>query len=146
MIIHLDKETIKELENNKQSIEKSINSILNLLGARIEYERIISRRTIKENPYIVKSVIKHLSSGLNLHDSMILTAENFSTSLERVETVYSQQKRYMSAVTLFARRFAVQKLIKSGFTKKEISKILGVSENHIYKMMKCVVDFWFMER
>lgn len=51
----------------------------------------------------------------------------------------------MSAVNLFAKRYTCEKLKKAGFTAKEIARVIGVSENHIYKILRCNVDFWFLD-
>lgn len=94
----------------------------------------------KQNPYIVKSVLKYIASGYDKNSAINLTAQDFSTTPERIEAIYQPSRRYMSAVNLYAKRYMTEKLRSHGFKIKEIAAILGVSENHVYKLLKCKID------
>ena len=87
-----------------------------------------------------------MANGLNKDDAIILTALDFNTSIERVKTIFWQQNRYMSAVNLYAKRYLCEKLRKSGFKAKEIAYILGISENHVFKLLRSNIDFWFLDK
>ena len=75
-----------------------------------------------------------------------LTAEEYEVPEDKIRVLCGCQKRYMSAVNLYAKRYLCEKLKKRGMKTKEIAEIVGVSENHIYKLQKCNADFWFLEQ
>lgn len=127
-----------QLKEITQQIELDLSSLH-------QYTINEENRLRLQNPYIVKSVIKYMANGLNKTDAMLLTAQDFETNVNRVEAVYWAQGRYMSAINLYAKRYTCEKLKNNGFTAKQIAKILGVSENHIFKLLKANVNFWFLE-
>lgn len=47
-----------------------------------------------------------------------------------------------TAILLFAKRYLCMKLKQAGFIAKDIALVLGVSENHIYKLLNCDIDYW----
>lgn len=144
MIIFIDDETENQLEKYKKTIIQSTEHVINLVHTSFEHQKKFEQKKRQQNPYIVKTVIKYLARGLNKEDAIILTAKDFKTDIDRVSTVFYAQNRYMSAVNLFAKRYTCEKLKKAGFTAKDIAKVIGVSENHIYKILRCNVDFWFL--
>lgn len=145
MIVTINDETEKELHRLKNGILESAEKIANLVHVSYEHQKKIQQQERQQNPYIVKSVIKYMANGLNKTDAMILTALEFNTDVKRIENVFWTQNRYMTAVNLYAKRYTCEKLKKAGLTAKKISEILGISENHIYKLMKNNVDFWFLK-
>lgn len=145
MIVTISDETEEELHRLKTDILESAERIANLVHVSYEYQKKIQQQERQQNPYIVKSVIKYMANGLNKTDAMILTALEFNTDVKRIENVFWPQNRYMTAVNLYAKRYTCEKLKKAGLTAKKISEILEISENHIYKLMKNNVDFWFLK-
>lgn len=145
MIVFIDDETENQLEKYKKTIIQSTEHVINLVHTSFERQKKIEQKKRQQNPYIVKTVIKYLARGLNKEDAIILTANDFETDIDRVSTIFWAQNRYMSAVNLFAKRYTCEKLKKAGFTAKEIARVIGVSENHIYKILCCNVDFWFLD-
>lgn len=99
----------------------------------------------KQNPYIVKSVIKYLANGIDKENALLLTAADYDTDIKRVRYIFNQQSRYMTAINLFAKRYTCEKLKKAGYTAKQIAMVIGVSENHIFKLLRANVDFWFLK-
>lgn len=99
----------------------------------------------KQNPYIVKSVIKYLANGIDKENALLLTAADYDTDIKCVRYVFSVQSRYMTAINLFAKRYTCEKLKKAGYTAKQIAQVIGVSENHIFKLLRANVDFWFLK-
>lgn len=145
MIVTVDEETEEELETHKKNLYESATSIINLVHLSFERQKKIEQTLRKQNPYIAKSIIKYMAQGLNKTDAIILTALDFDTDTKRVESIFWSQNRYMSAVNLYAKRYTCEKLKKAGLTAKKIAEILGISENHVYKLMKNNVDFWFLK-
>lgn len=150
MIVTINKDTCNELERCKENIcdaqqiiNDSVIALQNLVA--VSYKEACDT-TRHENPFIIKSVIKNMANGLNKDDAIILTALDFNTSIERVKTIFWQQNRYMSAVNLYAKRYLCEKLRKSGFKAKEIAYILGISENHVFKLLRSNIDFWFLDK
>lgn len=140
---------LKNIENIKANINKKTIKI----SAEIkELEQLSSelnntaaehnREAIKRNPYIVKRVIKHIANGMCQRDAILLTADELGEPTSRVEVLFKDQKYFMSALLLFSKKYACERLKKAGYTAKEIGKVLGVSENHIYKLLKAVPNFW----
>lgn len=140
---------LKNLENIKTNINEKILKISTELK---ELEQLSSdlncvaternNSAIKRNPYIVKRVIKHIANGMCQRDAILLTADELNEPTSRVEVLFKDQKYFMSALLLFSKKYACERLKKAGYTAKEIGKVLGVSENHIYKLLKAVPNFW----
>lgn len=129
---------IDTISDNTKSLHDASIKLKNSAALQDRIER-------KQNPYIVKSVIKYMASGMCKDDAILKTAEDYKTRESRVSVLLWQQKRYISAVNLYARRYLCEKLKKSGMSAPEISQILGVSTNHVYKLLKTNVDFWFLK-
>ena len=141
----VSEETQKELEKHKKIIINSTNQIIDLLRLEHAKNKQIERQERRKNPYIVKSIIKYMASGLSRENAFIKTALDYQTDVNRIKAIFFEQNRYMSAINLFAKRYACEKLKQAGFKAKEIAKIIGVSENHIYKLLRCKIDFWFLD-
>lgn len=126
------RQILSDLTQNIDSLEKSTD----------EY----NRECLKENPYIVKRVVRHIANGMNRHDAILLAAKELQVNTSRVEVLFSYQKKYMSALLLFSRKYTAEKMKVAGYTAKQISAVLGVSENHIYKLLKSVPNEWILSR
>jgi len=144
MIVFIDDETETKLEKYKKTIIQSIEHVIELVHTSYNYQQKIEAKKRQENPYIVKSVIKYMAKGLNKQDAILMTATDFETTTRRVADIFWAQNRYMSAINLYARRYTCEKLKEAGLTAKEIAKIIGVSENHVFKMLHNKADFWFL--
>lgn len=129
---------INTIDEAAKQLKSAAIKLKSAAAARNNFER-------RQNPYIVKSVIKYMARGMCQDDAIARTADEFKTRESRVSVLLWQQKRYLSAVNLYARRYLCEKLKKSGMSAAEISQILGVSTNHVYKLLKTNVDFWFLK-
>lgn len=132
--------TKNRLERSYKDLKKAADEIFEEVMAFNEAVKQQANRLEKQNPYIVKSVLKYIAAGYDKESAINLTAQDFGTTVFRVETIYQSSRRYMSAVNLYAKRYMCEKLRNAGFKIKEIAAILGVSENHIYKLLKCKID------
>lgn len=142
MIVNITEETAEQIEKNLKIVKQSVDNIKNLVHiSYFNFNEMESEERLK-NPYIVKTVLKHLATGLNETDAILLTAQEYETSFERVKTVYNPQKKFRSAIQLFAKRYLCVKLRQAGFTAKDIALVLNVSENHIFKLLNCNIDYW----
>lgn len=137
MIIHFDLKEIEEIEENIYSLVDKLRTKMEQFKHHAEYTENCVRL---ENPYIVKAVLRHIAAGTDLYNSCLLVAKQFHTNEFRVRQLIQSHKKYMSAVNLYARRFCAEKLKNAGFSAKKIAEILGVSENHVYKLLKCKID------
>ncbi|MCX4348226.1 MAG: hypothetical protein OSJ76_00390 [Alphaproteobacteria bacterium] len=144
MIVCVDDETEKELERHKKALEQTAKRIIDLVHISYDKQQKVNKEARQQNPYIVKRVIRYMAAGHAKPEAIILTALEFHTTVDRVKSVFWQQNRYMSAINLYARRYMAEKLKNAGLTAKEIAKIIGVSENHIFKMLRHNTDFWFL--
>lgn len=149
MIVCNDSKEISSLQNKLKDYADKLNKLSDAMQLELTtlYRYTIdNERSIRQqNPYIVKAVIKYMANGLNKSDAMLLVAKDFQTDIARVQAVYWSQNRYMSAVNLYAKRYTCEKLKKSGYTAKQIASVIGVSENHIFKLLKANPDFWFLK-
>lgn len=145
MIVHIDHDTASLLEHEKRNILKSMDNIITNINISYQTEMKEAAKQRKQNPYIVKSVIKYMAAGLSLGNAIIKTATRFETTPFRVHTIFAEQKRYMSAVKLYAKRFTCEKLKQHGMTAKQIAHILDISENHVFKILRLNADFWFIK-
>lgn len=136
------KDELGDFTHQLRKITKKIENDVAALHVHTLHQEFNLRQ---QNPYIVKSVIKYMANGLNKTDAMLLTARDYDTDIKRISAVLWGQNRYMSAINLFAKRYACEKLKNAGFTAKQIAKIVGVSENHVFKLLRSTVDFWFLE-
>lgn len=142
MIININEETGDQIEKNLKIISQSVDNIKSIVNITHANMCEKEKQERLKNPYIVKSVLKYLASGLSEYNSILLTAEKFEITVERVKCVYSHQKKYRSAILLFAKRYLCMKLKQAGFIAKDIALVLNVSENHIYKLLDCNIDYW----
>lgn len=146
--IEHEQNVINELIYN--IIENSIETelLLKRLKQSVDKLKVSARDYDNErqriNPYIVKRVVAHIANGLNVSDAIILTAEEYRETVKRVEVLFEHQKVYMSALNLFAKKYMAEKLKKAGYKTKQVAKIIGVSENHIYKLLRCTNNFWLL--
>lgn len=145
MIVHADDDTIELLEKNRKIISEAVDNIQSTIHISFQKQKECDNKSRLQNPYIVKSVIKYMANGLNKTDAVILTAQDFQTDIARIDVVYNGQKKYMSAVNLYAKRYLCEKLRQAGFIAKDIALVLGISENHVFKLLRCKADFWFLE-
>ena len=146
MIIYTSEDIATKMNQEVELIKKSINKLIDLVQISNIKTQQRDNKIRQQNPYIVKSVIKNMAKGLNMDDAITLAAEEFKTTSERIETLMWEQKRYHSAIRLYARRYLCEKLKEYGLKTKDIARIAGVSTNHVYKMLKANPDFWFLER
>ena len=145
MIVHADENIVNEINQEVTTIKESSERLINLVQISNQTQKRCENLKRQQNPYIVKSVIRNMAKGLNMTDAALLTAKEFKTTCERVEAIMWGQKRYYSAIRLFARRYLCEKLKEAGFKTSDIAKIAKVSPNHVYKMLKVKPDFWFLE-
>jgi transposase len=68
------------------------------------------------------------------------TAQHYHTSFSEIQHIFNHHCKYKTAINLYARRYAAIKLKQAGMSAPQMSKILGISENHIYKLLKAQVD------
>lgn len=146
MIVYADDDVVDNLETEMKNIFEAVDNIKKSIQISLDNTKTQNNKLKLQNPYIVKSVIKYMANGINQKDAIILTAMDFKTTTDRVDTIYWGQKRYMSAVNLFAKRYMCEKLKNANFKAKEIANILNISENHVFKLLKCKADFWFLEK
>lgn len=148
MIICNDSDEVKKIRENLQDnfydLRKSVKNIEYSINSLYSYSIDQEKHIRQQNPYIVKSVIKYMANGLNKNDAMLLTANDFKTDIKRVSAVFFGQGRYMAAINLFAKRYTCEKLKNAGYTAKQIANVIGVSENHVFKLLRATVDFWFL--
>lgn len=137
MIVRIDLNEIEEIEENIFSLVDKLRTKMEQFKDHVEYTENCVRL---ENPYIVKAVLRHIAAGTDLYNACLLVAKQFHTNEFRVRQLVQNHKKYMSAVNLYARRFCAEKLKNAGFSAKKIAEILGVSENHVYKLLKCKID------
>lgn len=137
MINHIEIEEIEEIEEKIYLLVDNLRTKIEQFKIQVEKTENLNRL---ENPFIVKAVLRHIAAGVDQESAILLVAKQFHTTAFRVETLLKQNKKYMSAVKLYARRFCAEKLKNAGFSAKKIAEILGVSENHIYKLLKCKID------
>lgn len=137
MIVRIDLNEIEEVEENIYSLVDKLRKKMEQFKHQVE----LTENCIRfENPFIVKAVLRHIAAGTDLYNACLLVSKQFHTNEFRVRQLVQSQKKYMSAVNLYARRFCAEKLKKAGFSTKKIAEILGVSENHVYKMLKYEID------
>lgn len=145
MIVCSDDNVSELLEKETKNILNSVDKIKKAIHISQFQMRTEEKNKRKQNPYIVKSVIKYMDNGLNKEDAITLTAADYNTSFDRVSTIFWGQARYMSAINLYAKRYLCEKLKNAGFIAKDIALILGISENHVFKILKCKTNFWFLD-
>lgn len=137
MIVELNDEIVNDLDFELKKILNSVDNIKKMVNFCVSIKFKKERDLRKQNPYIVKSVLKNLANGYAQPEAIIMTSIEFNCSLERVKQVYNIHKRYTAPINLYAKRYTCEKLKKYGMTAKEIAKVLGISENHVFKLLKC---------
>ena len=140
---------IKEVNAIKEAIQAQKQEILQQFEQLEKKLDELSTITFKveneykaQNPLIVKRVIKYIVSGYTKPDAIRKTADDFDTPEFRVSVVYDQSKKYMTALNLYAKKYMIEKLKKSGFSARKMAEIVGISIQSIYKIIKCPVDMW----
>lgn len=143
---------LQQLDDIKSNIDEQIINIsktfkeLSYLVKELNTtSKEYNRECMKRNPYIVKRVIKHIANGMSKQDAILLTADELGENTSRVKVLFSHQKAYMSALHLFARKYAAEQMKKAGFKTKTVAKTLGISENHVYKLVKSVPNEWILD-
>lgn len=136
---------IKEIDEETSNILSHVNTLNRVVNRLNEACRAESDLMTKKNPYIVKRVISHISNGMCRHEAIELTADELNEPVKRVQVLFWQQKNYMSALRLFARKYTAETLKKAGYKTKDIAGLLGVSENHVYKLLKSVPNEWILK-
>lgn len=138
----IDLKKINKIHNDIiQNVDCIKNSVDDLKKIICEYDN----KSIKKNPFIVKRVVKHLANGLSKHNAIALTATELNESTDRVSMLFSQQKTYMSALHLFSKKYLCEKMRNAGYSAKQISIVLNISENHVYKLLKSVPNEWILK-
>lgn len=119
MIVDINETTAIEIEKNLKILSQSVSEIENLVKVSYYNFGKTESKERQKNPYIVKSVIKNLACGHNETNAILLTASEYETTFERVYAIYSEQKKYRSAIVLFAKRYMCAKLICIFFSKRK---------------------------
>ena len=133
------KEELSFLANDIQMKSGELMRKMDKLNyARIEYDC----KTKKQNPYIIKHVIKHVSNGLNINMAIDLTSDELGISTERIKIVMQTQRSYLTALNLYAKKYMAEKLKNTGLSVSEIAKLINVSQNHVYKLLNCRANLW----
>ncbi len=149
MIICNDSAELNEMKmkihEHRRKLRNAVDCISGEIDRLAQFTFSEEKEARKLNPYLVKSVIKNMSRGMSKENAVIVTAMNYEQPIMRVSAVFSEQTRYMAAINLYAKRYTAEKLKKAGYKTKEIAQIIGVSENHIYKLLRAVPDFWFLK-
>ncbi len=145
MINTEDLESFKsDFKNYVQIISKQLNKMEIATNCLCNDVSERDNKALKENPYILKRILKHIANGLAPSTACDLTAAELNITTSRAEILLSSQKMYFSALNLYARRFTALRLKKAGFKNADISKIIGVSPNHVYKLLESQVNLWVL--
>lgn len=137
----MKKENNIDIEAHFLALEREIEFLREIMQKmKIEYSEAEKSR-LKENPKIVTRVLKYRGYGFSLSESIIKTSDDFNCTVERVRTVYNENKLNTAHIRLYARKYLVQKLDNAGFSPVQIAKIAGISKTSVYKLLKsgCVV-------
>lgn len=134
-------EKIKQLKEKIQDIEIELKNLKYQIEDFTADQQDQIRDRLANRPHLVKRVIKYMAEGLNKSDSILKTSIDYNVPLIWVSAAFAQQNRYMTAVNLYAKKYAAQKLKKYGLSNDVIAEILGVSKNHVYKLLKANIDF-----
>lgn len=130
------KDLISDIETQAADTEERLKelktSARRLYYATHEY----NSENVKKAPYIVKKVIYYMARGETLNNAVALTAADFNTSLERVHYIINAQKVHTAALNLYAKKFFVVTLKKSGYSIKDIAALLRISEAHAYRLAR----------
>lgn len=118
---------------------RKLNNIINSISAEANH-------AMRNNPYIVRCVIKHIANGLAVQDSIIATANELGEPIQRVNVLFEHTKIYHTALRLYSRRYMCAKLKETGYKTAQIAKIMGISTNHVYKLLKTDVNLWVLGR
>ena len=128
------KEIAAKISTASALLEREIGSFCQFYQKRDNYLR-------KQNPYIVKAVIKYMAAGLSQNNAVIKVAGDYDTTASRVTAVFDGQKKYMAAVNLYARQYMCKKLRDAGMSARQIAGLLKISTNHVYKLLKTEITF-----
>jgi len=91
---------------------------------------------LKQNPYIVKRIVKHIAEGYTVDNAVNLAADELQISTERAEAVFSNQKKHLSKIRLYARKYTAEKLKNAGYSAEKIAGILHISKSGVFKLLK----------
>lgn len=130
------------IENKKAAIKAQFDELEKQIDELSTITFKVENEYKAQNPLIVKRVIKYIAAGMTKDDAIRKTADDFDTAVFRVSVVYDQSKKYMTALNLYAKKYAIEKLKTAGFSARKMSEIIGVSIQSIYKIIKCPVDLW----
>lgn len=132
-------DTVRDATELTMDIAREIKELSFIIGHLPETYQEYDSDKRKNNPYIVKRVIKHLAEGLSLNDSCCMTANELGETLARVEGVFDYHKCFATGLRLYSRKYAIDKLYAAGFTGAQIAKVIGISTPHVYKILKAEV-------
>lgn len=137
----MKKENNIDIEPHFLALEREIEFLREIMQ-KMKINHLEAKKTaLKENPKIVTRVLKYRGCGFSLSESIIKTSNDFNCTVERVRTVYQENKLNTAHIRLYARKYLVQKLFDYGFSPVQIAKIAGISKTSVYKLLKssCVV-------
>lgn len=137
----MKKEKNIDINSHFLALESEIEFLREFV-AKLQIEEQQAKKTaLKENPKIVTRVLKYRGYGFSLSESIIKTSNDFNCSVERVRTIYQENKLNTAHIRLYARKYLVQKLFDYGFSPVQIAKIAGISKTSVYKLLRsgCVI-------
>ena len=136
----MDREYIDQLSKDIDDAAKDLKSRFQDLSDNLHHlKRAVyeyDSETQKQHPLIIKRVAKHIADGLTQLDAISQTAIDLKLPLERVEGIFSYQKKYTASLQLYARRYFVHHLKKRGYSSRDIAQIIGISLNSVYRLEK----------
>lgn len=123
------------------AVEKNIE-LLREIVADLQYDyQQAEKSRLKENPKIVKRILRYRGCGFSKQEALNKTAEDFNCSVQRVRIVYQENQQNTAYIRLYARKYLVQKLYDYGFAPIQIAKIAGISRQSVFRLLKsdCLV-------
>ena len=130
--------SLNQIEKNVDALKSDLNAISRDIRIFKDNLHRYAKNPLylKKNALIVRVVNSFISSGLTLDASLYNTAEKLQEPLARVVTVYAVEKNRKKVVENQKVLFLIDRLNNAGFSKKEIAKISGFSENYVYDLIK----------
>lgn len=122
-------------------VEKNLDLLREIIAdLQIDYLQAEKTR-LKENPKIVKRVLRYRGCGYSKQEALNKTAEDFNCTVQRVRIVYQENQQNTAYIRLYARKYLVQKLHDFGFAPVQIAKIAGISRQSVFRLLKsdCIV-------
>ena len=131
-------ENLDQIEKNVNALKSDLNAIERDISIFKDNLRRYAKNPLylKKNALIVRVVNSLMTSGLTLEASLVNASQKLHEPLARVITVYDIEKNRKKAVENQKVLFLINRLNDSGFSKKQIAKISGYSENYIYDLIK----------